>query len=299
MGCTLCVALLCGCSVQQKGEPMMAMQQQEPAQAAQGDLAPSMPPDVSPAQTAPVATATQATATPKPTRTPRPSTRPAATARPAASTAPTQTAAPTQRPTATERAQSFVADLKVTQKTNQLVVVLASGSSAAVSLHEKQDGAWKQVFSVKGHIGKNGLGKTKEGDGKTPSGVYSFTQAFGIAGNPGTQFAYTKVNDSHYWVDDSDSAHYNRLVSTDKVKRDWDSAEHLIEMRTAYAYALALNYNSVCTPGKGSAIFLHCDTGRATAGCIAIPKAQMQQLLKRLSRSARILITTERGLSAY
>ena len=80
-------------------------------------------------------------------------------------------------------------------------------------------------------------------------------QAFGVAGNPGTRFAYTKVDQSHYWVDDSDSAYYNRLVSTDEVQKDWDSAEHLIEMRTAYAYALALNYNSACTPGQGGAIF--------------------------------------------
>lgn len=231
---------------------------------------------------------------------------PAPTAAPAKRTAvPTHTTVSTPVRTATDgpvqtpRMQSFVADLKVAQKTDQLIVVLASGTSATVSFHERRADVWEQVFSVKGYIGKNGLGKVSEGDGRTPTGVYSFTQAFGIAGNPGTRFAYTRVNDTHYWVDDSASAYYNRLVSTEDVQADWHSAEHLIDSQRAYAYALALNYNSACAPGKGSAIFLHCDTGRATAGCIGIPKAQMKQLLTQLKRSARILITTKSGLTAY
>ena len=293
MSWILCAALLCGCSAQTEGESTVDVPYQAPQETVQPTQTPTQAPQS--ALATPTPTAAPQSATPRPTATPKATAKPTVTAPPT----PSPAASPTQRPTATPRAQSFVAELDVAQKTDQLVVVLARGSSATVSFHQKQDGLWQQVFSVNGRIGKNGLGKTKEGDGKTPSGVYSFTQAFGVAGNPGTRFAYTKVDQSHYWVDDSDSAYYNRLVSTDEVQKDWDSAEHLIEMRTAYAYALALNYNSTCTPGKGSAIFLHCDTGRATAGCISIPQAQMRQLLKTLSRSARILITTEKGLSSY
>lgn len=51
------------------------------------------------------------------------------------------------------------------------------------------------------------------------------------------------------------------LVDASQTGIQWSSAEHLISYPTAYRYAIALNYNTACTPGAGSAIFLHCSTG--------------------------------------
>lgn len=86
-----------------------------------------------------------------------------------------------------------------------------------------------------------------------------------MADNPGSSRGYLKVNNNHYWVDDSSSIYYNKLVDIFQTGKRWNSAEHLAKYPKAYKYAIAITYNTECIPGRGSAIFLHCDTGNATA----------------------------------
>ena len=191
-------------------------------------------------------------------------------------------------------------DLDIAQSVSQLIVVAAgSGSTATLSMYQKSSGEWTQILSTSAHIGKNGIGKTAEGDGKTPTGVYYFTRAFGNNSNPGTSLSYLQVDSSYYWVDDSDSVYYNQLVSTNTVTADWSSAEHIASYPTAYAYCLALNYNASCTPGKGSAIFLHCDTGIATAGCIVISKSSMVTVLQNVTAGCAIVIDYSSNITNY
>lgn len=194
---------------------------------------------------------------------------------------------------------SWVSDLDIAQSASQMILVSASGSTATVTMHTKSSGTWTQILSTSGYIGKNGLGKTKEGDGKTPVGVYHFTKAFGVNSNPGTSLSYTQVDSSYYWVDDSDSKYYNQFVSTNSVTKDWDSAEQITAYPTAYAYVLALDYNSSCTAGKGSAIFLHCSTGNATAGCISIPTSDMVTVMKNVTSGCVIVIDSSSNIKNY
>ncbi len=193
----------------------------------------------------------------------------------------------------------WVAELSVAQNTDQILVVAASGSSAAVTLHNRnEDGSWSEILSTDAKIGKNGIGKSREGDGKTPTGLYGFTFAFGIQADPGTALPYTQVDDSYYWVDDSDSAYYNQFVSTNQVECDWDSAEHIAEVGQSYDYVLAINYNAACVPGAGSAIFLHCKpTGGA--GCIAVPENDMIRILQNVKPGCALIIDSESGVHAY
>ncbi len=44
----------------------------------------------------------------------------------------------------------------------------------------------KVLFTTTVYVGKNGLGKTGEGDSKTPIGTMHVLSAFGIKSNPGT-----------------------------------------------------------------------------------------------------------------
>ena len=186
---------------------------------------------------------------------------------------------------------SFVANTAAAKVTKQIIFVKASGSLAKVSFHEKNlAGVWKQKMSTSGCIGRNGLGKTKEGDAKTPTGTFRLGEAFGIDSNPGTVLPYTKVTASHYWVDDPASIYYNQFVTTDEVTKDWSSAEHLIDYRGVYDYAIAIAYNKNNIPGKGSAVFLHCQRGNSTGGCVAIPKDKMKYILQRIKPGARIVI---------
>lgn len=193
----------------------------------------------------------------------------------------------------------WVAGLQVAQNTSQIMVVAASGNTATLSMHNKNaDGSWTEILSTSAGIGRNGIGKSAEGDGKTPQGVYGFSFAFGIQPNPGTALSYTQVDDSYYWVDDSNSAYYNQFVSTNNVACDWNSAEHITGAGSSYNYVLAINYNSGCVPGAGSAIFLHCKpTGGA--GCIAVSENSMVTILQNVQPGCVLIIDSTGGIYNY
>ena len=213
--------------------------------------------------------------------------------------------------------------LEVAKYTNQIMVVAVSEDGAKLCLYERVDdwsegqrnvlksddntmreenGAdWELVLETEAIIGKNGLGKTKEGDGKTPIGVFLFVEAFGILENPGTNMDYTKVDISHYWVDDSGSNYYNKFVSVNEIQPDWASAEHIVEYGESYRYVLATSYNVERIPGKGSAVFLHCtsEESEATAGCIAVPEVYMREIMRRIDKECVLIIDREENVLNY
>ncbi len=206
----------------------------------------------------------------------------------------------TKNPKTTEETQSeendsskkhdWVESLSAARTEKQIMIVAATGSSATLSLHNRQaDGNWSEVFTTKASIGKNGIGKSKEGDHKTPRGSYRFTMGFGLKQPGSVNLPYTQVDENCFWVDDPSSKYYNQFVSLRNVEKDWNSAESLAGSGKSYNYALAINYNEACVPGKGSAIFLHClPTGGA--GCIAVSEDAMVRLLKETSPGCLLLI---------
>ena len=188
---------------------------------------------------------------------------------------------------------SAAASLEAASQTDQIVLVdYTGGSKAVLSLHEKVDGVWNEVLSCDAYVGKNGIGKTKEGDKKTPAGTYNLTTPFGIKDDPGAQMPYTKVTKYHYWCGDSDSEYYNKLVDERKVDRKHTkSDEYLINYKGVYNYCLFIDYNAEGTPHKGSCIFLHC-TGKNkyTAGCVAVPEKTMKQIVQWARAGVKIVI---------
>ena len=186
-----------------------------------------------------------------------------------------------------------VSKLKVSQTANQLILVGGTGGSNALfSLYQKQDGQWREVLTTPAYIGKNGLGKTKEGDGKTPIGQFHFTKAFGIASDPGSIMDYTKVDDSHYWDGDSRSPRYNQFVSLREYNFfDKNESEHIIEYAKPYQYCINISYNEEGKPYLGSAIFLHCYSKNVyTGGCVAIPEELMKRVLTIVHPQCQIVI---------
>ncbi|WP_305140081.1 L,D-transpeptidase family protein [Thomasclavelia cocleata] len=186
--------------------------------------------------------------------------------------------------------QSFVANMSISNQTTQAITVVGNGGSYAIlTLHTKQNGIWTEILSCNARVGKNGITSNKrEGDAKTSTEIYSFGQAFGVAGNPGISRNWLTVNNNHYWIDDSNSQYYNKLVDANQTGIQWSSAEHLASYGTAYKYAIAVNYNTACTPGAGSAIFLHCSSGGSTTGCISISESNMIKILQNLQNDALI-----------
>ena len=157
---------------------------------------------------------------------------------------------------------------------SQVVLVESSGSgkvSAVLFAFEKK-GLWKRVLKVPVVLGRNGFavpGAKKEGDGKTPSGVYTLAEAFGYPARVQTKLNYIPSRPDDYWVDDVSSKNYNRRVKG-KPK---GGAEKMLRNDHLYKYGVVVNYNTApVISGKGSAIFLHIwrRPGAPTAGCIAM-----------------------------
>ncbi len=201
----------------------------------------------------------------------------------------------------------WVDALEAADDAQQLFIVAAFNEEATdawVSLHERQtDGSWHMVMTTPGFIGKNGLGKTREGDAKTPTGIFHFNRAFGIADDPGSLIPYVKADDDTYWSGDPrDGYHYNELVSLrDLPGLDIESgdSEHIIDYPYHYQYCLNISYNEEGVPGLGSAIFLHClaPAKPFTGGCVSIPEDYMVYVMQHVDEDTVVIIDTYEALS--
>lgn len=182
------------------------------------------------------------------------------------------------------------AKYKPSKKVNQLILVkYKGGSKAGVAVYDKQNGKWVKMLTCGAYVGKNGINKKKEGDKRTPTGIYNVTRAFGIKKKPVTAMPYTQVNKYMYWC--SDKKYYNKLIDIRKTSHRCSNGEHLISIQPQYNYGLVVDYNTDCVYGKGSAIFLHCVGSRPyTAGCIAVTQANMLKILKIVQPGAKICI---------
>ena len=195
------------------------------------------------------------------------------------------------------------------EATKQLFVVagMSEGTTtASVSMHERaSNGTWRQVLTTPGYVGKNGLCSDeahKEGCGQTPMGTYRFNKAFGIADDPGCAIPYTKVTDDTYWSGDPrEGMHYNEMVSLSEYPNlAMDDSEHIVEYEYQYQYCMNISFNEAGTPGRGSAIFLHCfgPTKPYTGGCVAVPENKMKSIMQRVQPDCVVVIGTLDSLGA-
>lgn len=172
----------------------------------------------------------------------------------------------------------------------QLIAVVSSGSSCTVYGFSETGRNWATDFVTSGCVGKNGVSaESREGDYRTPKGLFPLGFAFGTENLTDLSIPYRQLNENCYWVDDPESEYYNQWQETTDIT--WNSAEHLIDYATSYRYTIVVNYNmDPIVPYKGSAIFLHCATGSYTAGCIAVPTADMRNILYWLKEDANPMI---------
>lgn len=189
-------------------------------------------------------------------------------------------------------------NLEAAKEADQMLVVVGTGGySADTYYYSRNKDSWELVWKEASTVGREGITSAKaEGDGKTPAGTYGFTMAFGLKDDPGSVLPYHKVVKGDYWVDDSSSPYYNRLVNTSVTPKSWDSAENLEKASPYYNYALALDYNSKQAPGKGSAIFLHCFSAspkKGSAGCICLPESRIKELVQTATEKTRIVIAPD------
>lgn len=191
---------------------------------------------------------------------------------------------------ATEGSGKGIGSTLAAQNSSQIITVVSNGGSYGELVMWEKDGSdnWIEVDRVAARLGQNGMkyaSEVYEMDKCTPTGIYTVTEAFGINGNPGSGVPYRELDGSEYWVDDVYSEYYNTMQFGEPNGR-WASAEKLTDFGGYYNYALVIDYNRwPVISGKSSAIFLHCDMGIYTYGCVAIPQNNLVNLLTWLNPS--------------
>jgi len=144
-------------------------------------------------------------------------------------------------------------------------------------------------------VGRNGIiakDDKREGDGCTPAGEYAIRELFFRPDKlppPVTAIPLVRLKPTDGWCDDPTHSDYNRKINLPFP------ASHEVMWRKDDLYDLVavIGYNDdPPISSRGSAIFLHIATPRykGTAGCIALAKNHLLELLPLLPENARIRI---------
>lgn len=190
-----------------------------------------------------------------------------------------------------------------------------TATTATLRSYSRIDGRWQQLDEPwPAVVGRTGVawgrgqhgaqpGPTKrEGDGKSPAGVFALGAAYGYAsGAPaGTQLRYVAADAELECVDDIDSAHYNRIVDRRATAVDWTSHEEMRRADALYEWVVEIGHNTTATRGAGSCIFLHVWDGPAstTSGCTAMAKDRLAALLATLRPTARFVLAPRTAYEA-
>jgi D-alanyl-D-alanine dipeptidase len=181
---------------------------------------------------------------------------------------------------------------KLPAEVKQALIVTSvqdESSQAKLVAWQRSGKGWESVGDViPAVIGRNGFaaeGYKKEGDGRTPSGIFSLGTAFGYAPSVETGLAYRQATEKDLWVDDPPSPQYNQWITAPTQAK---SFEHMKRDDDLYKYGIVVEYNTrPIVAGNGSAIFMHVWRGpnSSTAGCVAMAEENMVQLLRWLDRN--------------
>jgi L,D-peptidoglycan transpeptidase YkuD (ErfK/YbiS/YcfS/YnhG family) len=179
----------------------------------------------------------------------------------------------------------------------QLVTVTPTGTTrASVRLWRRGGECWSQAAGPwPARLGRNGVSAHhREGDGTTPVGTFAFGPVvYGTGADPSVRLAYHRLACGDWWDEDPRSPTYNTFqhVACGSVPRFRGASEPLWLQTRAYRWFAVIDYNAdPAVPGRGSAIFVHVDTGRPTNGCVSLAAARLVDLLRWLRPGARIAI---------
>jgi D-alanyl-D-alanine dipeptidase len=138
----------------------------------------------------------------------------------------------------------------------------------------------------------------KEGDGRSPAGIFHLTYAFGYAAPDQVReikLPYVQCTETVECVDDTNSSYYNIIKDRNSAtKVDWTSSEKMRMKDDEYKLGVFIAHNSdPAEPGAGSCVFMHIwkAPGRPTSGCTAMRIGDLESLLGWLdARSTPVLV---------
>jgi L,D-peptidoglycan transpeptidase YkuD (ErfK/YbiS/YcfS/YnhG family) len=148
-------------------------------------------------------------------------------------------------------------------------------------------------YRIKCAIGKRGItSRKKEGDEKTPKGVFALGSIFYRKDRIKKIKSSLKkiiIKKNMGWCDDSNSKFYNK-----KIEHPFNfSAEKFWLKENIYDLIIVINYNlNPVIKNKGSAIFLHIakKSYKPTKGCIAVNKRNLILLISKINKQTKIII---------
>jgi L,D-peptidoglycan transpeptidase YkuD (ErfK/YbiS/YcfS/YnhG family) len=180
--------------------------------------------------------------------------------------------------------------------TRQVVTVNHThGYHARVGFWVLRHGTWTRLYDVRdGRIGYGGLVPPKQrhqGSGTTPSGTVRLISAFGRhPRGESWDLPYRRIRKGDYWVEDNQSAYYNRYRNKEDGGFRWwippsevNSSERLRGFPVQYEYSIVTSYNYTAqVRHRGAGIFLHVNGRGATAGCVSAPRVFVERMMWRL-----------------
>jgi len=182
---------------------------------------------------------------------------------------------------------------------SQAIIVQPTGMNshlAQLSTWQRQGSVWHRRYHISAVIGRNGiapLGQKKEGDGRTPSGIYPLGSAFGYPVSIDTGLPYRQATDLDFWVDDTKSMQYNQWVHGTPIANSFEQMKRLDNL---YQFGIVIGYNmNPIIPGAGSAIFMHVwrRYNSSTAGCVAVNQRYLRKILHWLDKQYQPVIILE------
>ncbi len=184
-------------------------------------------------------------------------------------------------------------------------------SYVSLAYYEKEGGVWQMVGEKwSGRLGKNGsvwgrglhpippgVRLKKEGDGRSPAGVFDlggvWGAAKGVRKHPET--FYHQVSSRDLWVEDGASEYYNQFLTLDHEPRtDWEKAAQMKQNDYPQSLKMFIGHNSPpnAVPHGGSSIFFHIwrrGGKAATAGCTTMVEERLRMLIAKVDPSRRPL----------
>lgn len=167
----------------------------------------------------------------------------------------------------------------------------AAGPEATLYALEKRRHAWNLAFPpMPAMVGWKGFappGAKREGDRRTPSGVFALRRAFGYAPQIDSNMPYRQAGPEDIWVDAPASSDYNRWMRKEETNAASFEVMHRTDHR--YKYGIVIEYNTgPIVKGAGSAIFIHVRGGEnvPTTGCVALSETDLLTILRWLDPAA-------------
>lgn len=191
--------------------------------------------------------------------------------------------------------------------TQLIVGVAADWGSNHVTLQRferRKGGKWQPVEGrMPGRLGASGLawgrglhplepspgGSTvkREGDNRSPAGVFTLGEAFGYAADVKRhpQQPYLQVTPYDLLVDDPTSPSYNAHIRLDHLPATpWEQSQQMEQNNPAHALEVMINHNvaPAAVPGAGSLILFHIwrrDGASNTAGCTTMSAEDLHSMV--------------------